>query len=232
VPATSQGLIFYEPLDPVTVKDKPEPIPVWRVVSSRSRFGVDVDMAPKTPFIGRDYDPYYSWFRRYEELGLDGLRDRSKRPKVSPSPPRPKSSPRSSTSIPTTTSAPTADTGRSKGTKRVPRSHGASHEKRVSESALVTRQGSRREGEAPFQGKPTLHRGLDPPPAPPWRRLRRRPRDLPHKYVAAQTRLTSRRLRSSTWVKGSGCSGPSLAGRDRRPRYGESTTRAIASLVD
>ena len=27
---------------------------------------------------------YYSWFRRYEEFGPDGPRDRSKRPHVSP----------------------------------------------------------------------------------------------------------------------------------------------------
>ena len=46
----------YESLDSVSVKGKPEPIPVWRAVSARSRFGVDVDMGPKTPFIGRDFD--------------------------------------------------------------------------------------------------------------------------------------------------------------------------------
>lgn len=27
---------------------------------------------------------YYKWLRRYEELGVDGLRDRSRRPRVSP----------------------------------------------------------------------------------------------------------------------------------------------------
>jgi class 3 adenylate cyclase/tetratricopeptide (TPR) repeat protein len=53
---TTKDFISYEPLDPVTVKGKPEPVPVWRAVSARSRFGVDVDMAPKTPFIGRDFD--------------------------------------------------------------------------------------------------------------------------------------------------------------------------------
>ncbi|MFN2488509.1 MAG: AAA family ATPase [Actinomycetota bacterium] len=53
---STKDFISYEPLDPVTLKGKPEPIPVWRAVSARSRFGVDVDMAPKTPFIGRDFD--------------------------------------------------------------------------------------------------------------------------------------------------------------------------------
>jgi len=53
---STKDFISYEPLDPVTVKGKPEPIPVWRAVSARSRFGVDVNIAPKTPFIGRDFD--------------------------------------------------------------------------------------------------------------------------------------------------------------------------------
>ena len=53
---STKDFISYEPLEAVTVKGKPEPIPVWKAVSARSRFGVDVDMAPKTPFIGRDFD--------------------------------------------------------------------------------------------------------------------------------------------------------------------------------
>lgn len=53
---STKDFISYEPLDSVTVKGKPEPIPVWRVVSARSRFGVDVDTAPKTLFIGREFD--------------------------------------------------------------------------------------------------------------------------------------------------------------------------------
>jgi transposase-like protein len=47
---------------------------------------------------------YYSWVRRYEEFGLDGLRDRSKRPHVTGRP-RAKSWQRSSSSVPSTTSA-------------------------------------------------------------------------------------------------------------------------------
>jgi len=52
----TKDFIDYEELDTVIVKGKPEPIPIWRVIAARSRFGVDVDMAPKTPFIGRDFD--------------------------------------------------------------------------------------------------------------------------------------------------------------------------------
>ncbi|MEA2506598.1 MAG: hypothetical protein QOH48_1216, partial [Actinomycetota bacterium] len=35
-------------------------------------------------YYGISRQTYYSWFRRYEEFGLAGLRDRSKRPLVSP----------------------------------------------------------------------------------------------------------------------------------------------------
>ncbi|MDQ3530802.1 MAG: AAA family ATPase [Actinomycetota bacterium] len=52
----TRDVIDYEPLEAVTVKGKPQPLPIWRVIAARSRFGVDVDMAPKTPFIGRDFD--------------------------------------------------------------------------------------------------------------------------------------------------------------------------------
>ncbi|MDQ3753097.1 MAG: AAA family ATPase [Actinomycetota bacterium] len=53
---STKDFIDYEELEPVRVKGKPQPIPVWRAVAARSRFGVDIDMAPKTPFIGRDYE--------------------------------------------------------------------------------------------------------------------------------------------------------------------------------
>ena len=52
----TRSVIDYEPLEAVTVKGKPQPLPIWRVIAARSRFGIDVDMAPKTPFIGRDFD--------------------------------------------------------------------------------------------------------------------------------------------------------------------------------
>lgn len=36
---STKALINYEPLSPVTVKGKPDPIPIWRVISARSRLG-------------------------------------------------------------------------------------------------------------------------------------------------------------------------------------------------
>lgn len=52
----TKDFISYEPLDSVIVKGKPEPIPVWRALSPRSRLGVDRDVATTTPFIGRGPD--------------------------------------------------------------------------------------------------------------------------------------------------------------------------------
>ena len=53
---STRDVIDYEQLEAVLVKGKPEPIPLWRALSARSRFGVDVDIAPATPFIGRDFE--------------------------------------------------------------------------------------------------------------------------------------------------------------------------------
>ena len=50
----TQALFAYEELAPVRVKGKAQPVPVWRLVGARSRFGVDVDQRPAAPFIGRD----------------------------------------------------------------------------------------------------------------------------------------------------------------------------------
>ncbi|CAN5303689.1 hypothetical protein BH20ACT22_BH20ACT22_08810 [soil metagenome] len=49
----TRDLIDYEPLDPATVKGKPEPIPIWKVIAARSRTEV---LRYTTPFIGRDLD--------------------------------------------------------------------------------------------------------------------------------------------------------------------------------
>jgi class 3 adenylate cyclase/tetratricopeptide (TPR) repeat protein len=50
----TRALFEYEELAPVRVKGKAQPVPVWRLLGPRSRFGVDVDQRPVTPFIGRD----------------------------------------------------------------------------------------------------------------------------------------------------------------------------------
>jgi class 3 adenylate cyclase/tetratricopeptide (TPR) repeat protein len=50
----TRALFEYEELAPVRVKGKSQPVPVWRLAGARSRFGVDVDQRPVTPFIGRD----------------------------------------------------------------------------------------------------------------------------------------------------------------------------------
>ena len=50
--ATSQ-MITYEPMDPVEVKGKAEPVSVWRAIEAKSRFIVEVDR-PASPFIGRE----------------------------------------------------------------------------------------------------------------------------------------------------------------------------------
>lgn len=52
----TKGAIEFEALDSVTVKGKPRPIPIWRVISARSRFRGDGDVALKTPYIGRAYE--------------------------------------------------------------------------------------------------------------------------------------------------------------------------------
>jgi transposase-like protein len=57
-------------------------------------------------YYGMARPSYYKWLRRYEELGEEGLRDRSRRPLVSPRMrPRPQWWTGSSTSGRTTTSA-------------------------------------------------------------------------------------------------------------------------------
>jgi class 3 adenylate cyclase/tetratricopeptide (TPR) repeat protein len=53
---STRDQIVYEPLDPVTVKGKAEPIPIWRALEARSRYGVDVETRPPTPFIGRTHE--------------------------------------------------------------------------------------------------------------------------------------------------------------------------------
>ncbi len=53
---STRGAIEYEALEPVTVKGKAEPLPLWRALRARSRFGIDAEAAPAMPFVGRDHE--------------------------------------------------------------------------------------------------------------------------------------------------------------------------------
>jgi len=50
--ATEQR-IEYEARPPVSAKGKQEPVPAWEALAARSLFGVDVDLKPATPLVGR-----------------------------------------------------------------------------------------------------------------------------------------------------------------------------------
>ena len=49
----TRDVIEYEELEPISVKGKAEPIPLWRAIAARSRFGVDIEPGTSTPLIGR-----------------------------------------------------------------------------------------------------------------------------------------------------------------------------------
>jgi class 3 adenylate cyclase/tetratricopeptide (TPR) repeat protein len=49
----SRSAIDFEPLEPVTVKGKVEPLAIWRPSGARSRYGVAVEEDTDTPFVGR-----------------------------------------------------------------------------------------------------------------------------------------------------------------------------------
>ena len=51
----TQLLIDYEEMDPVEVKGKSKPLPVWRAIEPRGRYGIDAAVrADTTPFVGRE----------------------------------------------------------------------------------------------------------------------------------------------------------------------------------
>jgi class 3 adenylate cyclase/tetratricopeptide (TPR) repeat protein len=52
----TRGTIDYEALEPVLLKGKPHPVPVWRALAVRARLGIEVDDRPSTPFVGREHD--------------------------------------------------------------------------------------------------------------------------------------------------------------------------------
>src|SRR5437588_3219348 len=51
--ATNQ-VIEYREAEPIQAKGKQDPVPVWEAVAARSRFGLDVEQAPRTPLVGRE----------------------------------------------------------------------------------------------------------------------------------------------------------------------------------
>jgi class 3 adenylate cyclase len=53
--ATSQ-VITYRAAKPVTAKGKTEPVPAWEALEARSRFGVDLAAATRTPLVGRTHE--------------------------------------------------------------------------------------------------------------------------------------------------------------------------------
>ena len=53
---TSSRLFEYEPLTPVSVKGKTEPLSLWWAKSARARYGTDVTRWHATPFIGRELE--------------------------------------------------------------------------------------------------------------------------------------------------------------------------------
>jgi class 3 adenylate cyclase/tetratricopeptide (TPR) repeat protein len=51
------GRVFeYEPLEPVVVKGKAEPLSLWRARAARSRFGTDITRRYTTPLVGRELE--------------------------------------------------------------------------------------------------------------------------------------------------------------------------------
>ena len=55
VPGDSR-LFDYEPLAPISVKGKAEPLVLWRVTASRAPLGADIIRRYETPFVGRELE--------------------------------------------------------------------------------------------------------------------------------------------------------------------------------
>ena len=52
----TKDVFDYGALDPVALKGKSRPVPVWRALSARARFGVDVVRSMRSPLVGREAD--------------------------------------------------------------------------------------------------------------------------------------------------------------------------------
>ncbi len=53
---STRRLIDYEALEPVTLKGKSHPVPVYRALRATSRLGTEAEATFATPFIGREFD--------------------------------------------------------------------------------------------------------------------------------------------------------------------------------
>jgi class 3 adenylate cyclase/tetratricopeptide (TPR) repeat protein len=53
---TTEGLFDYEGLEPVQLKGKAQPVPLWRARAARSRFGADLARSHATPMVGRELE--------------------------------------------------------------------------------------------------------------------------------------------------------------------------------
>jgi class 3 adenylate cyclase len=52
----TERVFEYEPLEPVSVKGKAEPVALWRARAARSRFGTDITRRFTTPLVGRELE--------------------------------------------------------------------------------------------------------------------------------------------------------------------------------
>ena len=50
---STRDVIEYEELAAISLKGKDEPVPIWRAIAARSRFGVDIEPGTATPLVGR-----------------------------------------------------------------------------------------------------------------------------------------------------------------------------------
>ena len=52
----TERVFEYEPLEPVSVKGKAEPLALWRATAARARFGTDITRRYTTPLVGRELE--------------------------------------------------------------------------------------------------------------------------------------------------------------------------------
>src|SRR5262249_21758606 len=53
---STERVVEYAPLQPVSVEGKAEPLPLWQAKAARSRFGTDVTRRFTTPLVGRELE--------------------------------------------------------------------------------------------------------------------------------------------------------------------------------